>query len=146
MLITARRVSSPIPGVPDPAWATLVSALEVQPVQAVSRQGGFGAYDLRPRRLSELGYRCGTRAKDKTAQPFPQRRFLNDPLLQYQLVEQSLTQYHRELTSGVLEKPADVSMAGALAILHRGGRGALQSWPNLFEHTRERYEAARGAF
>lgn len=150
------HLSSPLPGVGDDAWARFVTALEVQPVKAMSESGGFGAYDLRPRRLQELGLVTVTKltrgpsgrsmCECNFVAPMTRDRFLSDPLTQYRALVKSMTDYHRELTDGSKTKPADISMAGALAVLHRGMHGALRSWPNLFDNTRALYEAAQGAF
>jgi hypothetical protein len=58
----------------------------------------------------------------------------------------SLGLYHELLRAGDIARPAGVSLAGALAILHRGGRGALRKWPDVFSDTRALFEAAQGAF
>lgn len=147
---------SPLPGIADDAWMTLVAALEVQSPRSVSESGGFGAYDMRPRRLQELGLVRVTDRKNRRHKPdmdecdfvapLTRDRFLSDPLLQYRTLCQSLRRYYDEMKSGVIARPNGVSLAGALAILHRGRRVALQKWPNLFTDTRARYEAAQGAF
>ena len=147
---------SPLEGVSRDAWAQFVAALEVQPINAVSDSGGLGCYDIRPRRLVELGYAktlCSKRT-EKGRQihvcdfvlPWSQSRFLTDALAQFVVLSKSIVLYHRALMSGELKVPVGVSTAGALSILHRGGKGALTSWPNLFESTRELYEATKGAF
>jgi hypothetical protein len=149
------QLKSPLAGVPDGAWEKFVKALEVQPIKAVSESGGLGSYDLRPRRLVELGFAKNLRSKrtDKGRQvyecdlaaPMTSDRFLKDPIVQYNVLAKSIAKYAEDLDRGAIKKP-DVSKAGALAILHVGGRGALQSWPELFENTRAVYEAAQGAF
>jgi hypothetical protein len=147
---------SPIPGVSDGAWARFVHALEVQPIRAVSESGGCGAYDLRPRRLVELGYAEDLRLERtqggrqvyacRFKAPWTQDRFLADPVAQAAALRRSMVLYHEDLQGGAIRRPDGVSLAGALAILHRGGRGALEAWPDLFHHTRALYEAAQGAF
>lgn len=147
---------SPIAGVADDGWARLVSALEVQPVRAVSASGGLGSYDTRPRRLVELGLATGRGYargpagryvhKCSLAPPMTTERFLADPVAQYGALVKSVSAYHAEIASGTLKVPSGATLAGALAVLHRGGRGALSAWPELFEETRRLYEAARDAF
>lgn len=149
-------LKSPLPGVSNEAWVRFVSALEVQPIRAVSDSGGLGAYDMRPRRLQELGLaRVGKLTRSVRGRfknecefvpPLTQSQFLNDPVAQYRALVLSITSYHRDLTSGKLRKPEEMSLAGALAILHRGMRGALRSWPELFSETRALHDRARGAF
>ena len=147
---------SPLEGVSNESWARFVAALEVQPIGAVSESGGLGSYDIRPRRLIELGYALALRSKrnEKGRQiyicdfilPWTQKRFLAEPVAQYVALSKSISLYHRALMSGELKKPEDASMAGALAVLHVGGRGALSGWPKLFDHTRTIYENARRSF
>lgn len=159
MLAAKRFVTlpeSPLEGVSREAWAHFVSALEVQSVGAVSESGGLGCYDIRPRRLVELGYAFGLQSKrnDKGRQirvcefvlPWTQARFLSEPVAQYVALSKSVGLYYRAVMSGELKKPDGLEMAGALVILHVGGRGALQAWPKLFDHTRALYENARKAF
>jgi len=190
---------SPLAGVPESAWVRFHTSQEVQAVDAVSESGGLGAYDIRPRRLVELGYATELRSKradykvvvvdeggrlvrekafdteqealDEKARiaeekspfvaeilpgrqiytcefvlPWTQERFLADLVAQFAAFRGSMVRYHRALLSGELVKPKDASMAGTLAVLHVGGRGALVAWPDLFDKTRARYEAAREAF
>ena len=133
-----------------------MTPLEVQPVSAVSASGGLGAYDIRPRRLVELEY-ASRLSYDRAPSgryvhscefnaPMTRERFLSDAFEQYKVFSRSTKRYYDALKSGALQKPSDVSLAGALAVLHIGGRGALQGWPKLFDNTRSLYEAAREAF
>lgn len=146
---------SPLAGVADAAWTRFIKALEVQPIKAVSESGGLGSYDLRPRRLVELGLARNLRTAhtEKGRQIYEcdlvkgtRDRFLVNPIAQYEALARSMQRYAEALDKGEIEKPDGLSKAGALAILHVGGRGALKSWPELFDHTRARYEAAQGAF
>jgi hypothetical protein len=133
-----------------------VAALAVQGTRDVSESGGFGSFDMRPRRLVELGLASGLRS-ERTANgrqvyacdlkpPLTLDEFLSDPLKQYGVLTQSIARYYNDIVQGRIKKPQDVSSAGALAILHRGGRGALAAWPELFEHTQALYDRARAAF
>lgn len=114
---------SPLPGVSDGAWRHFVAALEVP---------GFGSYNLRRWRLDEMGLQV-KKGKDVHR-------------CDYSTLVKSILMYHQALMRDELKRPEGVSMAGALAILHRGGRGALAGWPKLFPNTRALYEAAHGAF
>lgn len=152
----AAPLASPLPGVSASAWECFRVALEVQPIQAVSPSGGFGSYDLRPRRLVELGYAKNLRSTRTGAgrqvyecefiAPWTEDRFLENPMAQLRALTRSMVLYHKGLTGGDLERPKEMSLAGALVVLHRGGKGALKGWPKLFDDTRRLYEAARGAF
>lgn len=160
MPVPSRRFSagpaSPLAGVSDAAWCKLVMALEVQPLNAVSESGGLGAYDIRPRRLVELGYAQNLQStRTETGRqvyvcdfiaPWERNRFLADPIAQYAVLARSMLVYHGLARSGDLRVPSEVGLSGAFAILHVGGHGALRGWPDLFERTRELYERARGLF
>lgn len=135
-----------LPDVSDAACERFVAALEVQPISAVSDSGRLGAYAILERRLVELGYAKRVGKNIDFVLPWTKARFLSDPLAQYTVLAKSTRAYYDALRSGQLKKPADMKLAGALVLLHRGGRGALEAWPKLFEHTRALYEAAQGAF
>lgn len=151
------RMVSPLARVSDAAWAALVRALEVQPIKAVSESGGFGAYDMRPRRLVELGFAQNLRSvRSRTGRQIfecefaggiTKDRFLSDPVLQYDVLCRSLAQYHAALANGEIRKPEGMTAAGALAVLHRGGTGALRTWPGkAFDSTKALHDAACSAF
>lgn len=148
---------SPLPGVSSSSWARFVTALDVQDIKAVSSSNGLGAFDLRPRRLVELRYATNLRpVRSPTSgrqlyvcdfvAPWTREQFLSDPVAQYGVLAHSIGEYHRALSRGEIPLPDKMSLAGALAILHRGGNGALKAWPVLFPETRVLYDAARSAF
>lgn len=160
---------SPLPGVALPAWQRFVVALELEDLpgggararrmDAVSARGGYGSYDLSPRRLHELGYvtdlvRKGGAARHRRRHlytctflpPWTAQRFLADAGAQLEALSRSMSGYLQDLQAGRLVRPAGCSLAGALAILHVGGRGALATFPELFPLTRAVYERAQGAF
>lgn len=147
---------SPLPGVSPKAWKQYVDVCDVQPHNAISASGGYGSYDLRPRRLVELGYatNLGAKITDNRRNvhtcefvlPWTEKRFLSDFLAQYAAFSRSNLLYHRALLSGELKKPDEMSLSGALAILHLGGRGALEQHDKLFSNTREMYERAKEIF
>ena len=147
---------SALVGVSADAWRRLIAALEVQPTGATSASGGLGSYDIRPRRLVELGYamQLVSLRSDSGRQihacnfiePWSKARFLADPVAQYTVLVKSMRAYYDALRGGELVKPEEMTMAGALAVLHVGGRGALKSWPKLFENTQALYAASQGAF
>lgn len=147
---------SPLPGVSEAAWRHFVIAMETQSSESVSASGGLGSYDMRPRRLIEIGYaenlRRLSRRNRRQVQvcdlvaPWTVDRFLADPVIQLSVLGDSMADYQEELRRGKIQKPAEMSLAGALAVLHRGGRGALKSWPKLFHNTRALYLSAQQSF
>jgi hypothetical protein len=146
---------SPLDGVSTDAWQQFIAALEIQPTGAVSESGGLGAYAIRPRRLVEIERAVNLRYVKKSSRyvhecdfelPWTKSKFLADPLAQYTVLARSMKLFYDALRRGDLTVPNGCSLAGALAILHVGGKGALKSFPKLFEHTQTLYERAQGAF
>lgn len=158
MLTSPRRFerqASALAGVDDGAWDCFTRALCVQPINAISASGGFGCWDLRPRRLGELGVMTDLRyvagpGRDRWegdfVSPWSADVLLGDVIAQHGLFVASMRLYAAALADGRIVRPVEVSRAGALAILHRGGRGALASWPRLFDDTRAIFDAAKGLF
>lgn len=154
MRFSSSSLESPLEGVTTHGWMLFVSAIETQSAQATSATGALGAYGIRPQRLIELGYATNLRRTGPNGArqvcdfilPWTEKKFLNAPLAQYTVLAMSMKAYYDALRRGELKKPEDMSLAGALAILHVGGTGALKNYPDLFEHTRAIYEKARGAF
>lgn len=133
---------SPLLDVDSRAWSRFATAMEVQPVHAVSSSGGLGAYDMRPSRLCELGYakkEKQRRLEDGGRQvqactfigKWTREKFLTHPVEQYTAFCRSMRLYQEALREGKPRRlPAELPLASALAILHRGGRGALERWPD----------------
>jgi hypothetical protein len=144
-------VPSPLEGVSASAWRAFVTVLAVQPTSAISRCGGLGAYNIRPRRLVELGRatnfrRIGNRKVCDFIEPWTQKRFLSDRVAQDAVLVKSMRAYYSALRDGSIKKPEDVSMSGALVLLHSGGRGALENWTEMFDGTKSLYELTKGLF
>lgn len=125
----ATALTSPIPGVSDDAWRAFVRAMTVRPAVDADGSKGFGCFDLRPRRLAELGLAAPTTFEEG-----------------YAAFAKSVASYLDDIRAGRLVVPVGVSDAGALAILQRGGRGALAAYPDMFSATREVYERAMECF
>lgn len=145
-------LKSPLAGVPLSAWQRFVSALEVQPMDAVSAREGLGSYDIKPRRLADLGLVSLVRHRGRPPaqtcrflSPWTKDAFLADPGAQLVALGRSMRLYQQELQAGQRTRPEGMTLAGALALLHCGP-GALRAWPALFPHTRALYERAQGAF
>lgn len=133
----ASRLASPLPSVSNEAWTKFVSLLEVQPLHGVSASNALGCYAMRPRRLQDLGVMTRlryTRRQDNHRQvwegdflpPLTQKLFLSNPVLQYHLLVKSV-RLHQDAVSH-LGLPSGLTHSGRLALLHRGGKGALLSW------------------
>lgn len=174
---------SPLRGVAKEAWRAFYAGLQVQASSVISESGGLGIFDIRPRRLVELGYATGLRSERRPTQhawvsgvcsrcrtertnatdmetcqmgrqiqvcefllPWTQARFLANPYAQYTALAQSMRLYYDALRDGKLVKPKDATVAGALVVLHRGGRGALEAWPKLFSGTKALYKKVHKVF
>jgi hypothetical protein len=148
-------MKSPLPGISDAAWGKFVKVMETAKPRSITISGGYGAFDMRPRRLVELGYanvlkrgKNGKREvwKCEFVRPWTERKFLGDSFAQYAAFRASMMRYAEALRTDEIKYPEGCSLAGALAILHVGGRGALKGFPKLFEQTKKLYDAAKGIF
>jgi hypothetical protein len=54
---------SPLRGITREAWRMFYVGLQVQASNMISESGGLGTFDIRPRRLVELGYATGLRSE-----------------------------------------------------------------------------------
>ena len=152
----SKIASSPLPSVPNSAWDRFVHALSVQGIGDVSSSGGYGFLDLRPRRLAELGAMENLHTERRDGRqvwvgdfvpPHTEEEFLNSAAAQMVMFRRSMADYDARLTAGELTRPAGVSRSGALAILHRGGLGALSRWPDgALSDTFTLFQAADGLF
>ena len=127
--MTAAPLTSPLAGVSDDAWRSFVRAMTVRPAVDPEGAKGHGCFDLRPRRLAELDL--------ATPSTFEEC---------YAAFAKSVATYLDDIDAERLTVPEGVSRAGALALLQRGGRGALAAYPDMFTDTREVYDRARECF
>lgn len=125
----AIALASPISGVSDDAWRAFVAAMTVRPAVDADDSKGHGCFDVRPRRLAEIGLATPTTFEEC-----------------YTAFAKSAAAYLDDVEAGRLTVPDGVSRAGAIAILQRGGRGALAAYPDMFSDTREVYDRARECF
>lgn len=127
--MTPAPLTSPIDGVSDDAWRRFVAAMTVRPAVDAEGSKGHGCFDIRPRRLAEIG--------------------LNTPITfqeGYDAFAKSVATYMDDIRAGRLTVPDGVSHAGALVLLQRGGRGALAKYPEMFSDTREVFDRAKECF
>lgn len=142
---------SPLEGVSSAAWREWVAAITAQPGSAALRGGALGVYCIRPRRLVEIGRATNFRRLDGKQfcdfkNGWTQERFLADPIAQFAVLVKSTRMYYDALRDGTIKRPSDMTMSGALAVLHAGGLGAIEGWPELFDETKKLYEATKGLF
>lgn len=147
-------ILSPIVGIHNEAWTKFVRSLATQPLNSVSASNGLGMFAHRPRRLCDIGFmknptffrapsgRMVCRAD--FVSPMTDQIFLRDPNAQYEALRRSMLDYSQRISSGELRKPASMSLAGALGILHRGGPGALRG--KRFPDTEVVFQMVKEAF
>lgn len=160
-LMTTILIPSPLPLVSSTAWSTFVRRMAVASVGAVSDSNALGTFELLPRRLADLGLmrdlkrgRNGKRTvwTGEFVGPMTQDEFLNTLRLQYEAFVASMLDYFSKLCDGELDigsaELSELTISGALAILHRAGPSGLKSWMsgNRFSATEECYNATRGIF
>ena len=142
---------SPLKGVTDAQWDAFVRAFSTRPITAESKAHGIGSFDLRPRRLVELGVmenlRRATRPPGECIADLTAKYadLGKNATRQYEVFARSMTEYDAELAD--LKMPEGCTRSGALAILHCGGTGALEQWPkNAFKTTSQIFKKTNGLF
>lgn len=126
-------LKSEIEGVSDEEWTTFAVAMRVAPYGAVSASNALGAWQMRLRRLEDLGLvknlrKQGAWIGDFVA-PLTRRKFLESPLVQYKTFAASMRRYVGGIEDGsVPTEDLGLSLSGMLAVLHRCGPHGLVSW------------------
>jgi hypothetical protein len=158
-------IPSALPGVSDDAWTQFVVAIRGDAgVGDVSDSNALGMFQLRPRRLADLGLIqnvSSTRAPNgrmvwvgNFIAPMTAKKFLSDPVVQYKTFCASMQKYVAGMKDGSIPtpdggRPADMSLSGALAVLHRCGPSGIKTWndeENRFPETVDLYNRANGLF
>ena len=144
---------SALDGVSDAAWDAFVRAMSVRTIRGVSLGGGIGTFDLRPRRLGEIGVMKNLRREGE-----PPGRWVGDleskyaalgdsSGQQYEVFVMSVRAYDEEILAGEIAIPGGVTRSGAHAVLHCGRRQALAEWPEgAFKTTRELFNKVNNIF
>ncbi len=140
---------SPIRSADSPSWSRFVRALSTKDLDHVSTDGSLGCFEMRPRRLGDIGIMTNLRRGQDTNRavwegnfvlPLTKDRFLDSPVVQYNALVLSVTDHDLTLK----DLPEGVTRSGALAILHQAGPWGLSSWRKgnrredtilLFNHT-----------
>jgi hypothetical protein len=135
--VTVCALASELPGVTDEAWADFVRGMATRGATDISEGNALGMFELTPRRLADLGYveglqRTCVRGRTMWVAKFKGKmtsaKFLRNPRAQYAAFVKSMKDYADKISAGVIRKPEGMTLAGALAILHRGGPNGLQNW------------------
>jgi len=143
----AHALTSPLPGVSDVAWRSFVRAVVtkdadedgapgLRSLDAKSKSGGFGCFDIRPKRLLDLGIMRNLRRSTSSGgrqiyvgdfvPPMSERKFLYGPTQQSDTFVESMRRYDVAVSDA--DRPEGLSRSGVLALLHRAGMGGLSGW------------------
>lgn len=153
-------LNSAIPGISDEAWTKFVRACATAQVSDVSPSNALGMFEMMPRRLADINYVEGLARKkgksDRTVwvarfiAPMTSAKFLSSPDEQYIAFAKSMRDYAEKLVSGEISLPKDeeMSLSGALAVLHRGGPSGLKTWDcgERFSATVDAYKRCKDIF
>jgi hypothetical protein len=134
-------LKSALPGVSDEAWDHFVRIMSTKSITNVSLGGAIGSFELRPRRLGQIGVMTNLRRGDKgiwEGDLVEKYEHLGrDATQQYQVFALSMRLFDEEMSGGKVKIPPGVNRGGALAILHCGGKEALGMWPEkMFKTTK----------
>lgn len=152
-------VTSEIPGVSDEQWTAFVSACITARLSEVNESNQLGMFAMTPRRLADLGLInnlkcCKSPKSGRTVYagdfilPLTADKFLKSPAMQYKVFATSMKNYVDQILDGSIEKTDDMSLSGALALLHRAGPNALVMWKKgeRFAATETVFLCANGLF
>lgn len=161
---------SQLHGVADETWRKFVHALTICDEQGADGQlrntprgfdarsyaGGYGCFDLRPKRLADLGLMRNVHTELLSGRvicvgdfiaPMTERKFLSSPLAQYNTLLESLRRYDAKLLDVAQNAAQNITRSGSLALLHRLGPNAISKWLSHQERsTLALYNRTNGLF
>lgn len=153
------KLPSALPGVEDEKWTQFVRGMIVAKPEEVSPSNAVGMFFIMPRRLADLGVvsepqRQTSPVSGRTVYvatfvaPLTSDKFLKNPDEQYRVFCQSMKDYADKMSRGDIERDGDMSLSGALAVLHRAGPTGLDSWSrgDRFPATEAAYDRVAGIF
>ena len=149
----ARWLKSPLPGVDDMTWTRFVLSMKVARTGSVSASGSLGMFELRPRRLADLGvlknvHPDSGRWVGDFIQPVTQKGFLSSPKMQYQVFVASMREYTKTLSQAAKTAKA-ASLSGILSIVHRAGYSGVKKFlenGELFPETKALFDKVNWLF
>ena len=131
---TNTLIKSVLNGVSDETWTEFVHALSTQDLSTISDSNSYGCFEMRPRRLADLGLMVELKRTKKGKRevyegvfttPLTKQKFLSNPIVQYNAFASSIEKFDANLPDVL---PKGLSRSGALAVLHRAGPSALKAW------------------
>lgn len=159
-----RYLRSPIDKIDDASWTAFVLAMKTQAPGAQSASNELGMFAMKVRRLADLGFVTNLKnSRGPTGRmvwtcdwiaPMNEAAFLASPKAQYKAFAVSIKRYVAGVSDGSIELPegglpANMTLSGALAILHKCGPSGLKKWKGeeaCFAATRDLYRGANGVF
>jgi hypothetical protein len=152
------KLKSEIPGISDEEWAQFVRSMITAPVSAVSPSNALGMFEMKPRRLADLGL-VGKLSRTKApsgrtvwtavfVSPMTSDKFLKSPRAQYKVFSLSMRNYAKRIANGEIIKEPDMTLSGSLAILHKAGPNGLKTWKEgqRFPSTQAIHDRISGIF
>lgn len=160
----AKLLKSEVPGVDDEAWTDFVLAMKTALPSAVSASNGLGLFEMKIRRLADLGLVKNLKNKRSSGgrmiwtgdwvSPMTEKKFLASAQKQYEAFVASVKAYVAGLADGTIAnpdggRPEGMSLSGILAVLHKCGPSGLKTWndeENRFSDTIALFDATNGIF
>ena len=159
VVVDTRVLKSELEGVSDDAWTRFVRAMKTQGPAAISASNAFGMFEMRPKRLEDLGLMTELSSSrsptgrmvwtGKWVAPVSEKVFLENPRVQYKVWITSIKLYVDSIYTENEDLPSGISLSGALAILHRCGPRGLINWgdtENRFPETIDLVERTNNVF
>jgi len=151
-----RFLKSELPGVSDEEWTQFVLAMKTANLNEVSDSNAYGMFEMKPRRLVDLGLMKSVKPvnarstghmawKGEWKSPLSEKGFLESAEVQYRAFSESMKRYAKALE----KRPNDMTLSGALAVLHRCGPNGLVIWGDedrRFPDTVALFDATNGLF
>lgn len=157
--LVGHTLKSEIPEVSDAAWTKFALAMKTASPSAISDTGAYGMFQLKPRRLADLGLMKNlVNVKGKWTgdwvEPLTEKVFLASPPAQYRAFGASMRRYVDGLRDRTIPRPEGgrpegATLSGILAVLHRCGPSGLKTWNDVndrFPDTVALYQKANGIF
>lgn len=155
-----RTLKSELPGISDVAWTAFAQAMKTSEPGTVSVKNTYGMFEMRPRRLVDVGVMENLRrtkaANGKTVWTgdwrgrITEKEFLSSTRVQYIVFSTSMRLYASDIDNGALDVSGaeDLTLSGALAVLHRCGPSGLRSWAEgkRFSDTIDLVQRTNGIF
>lgn len=163
--VPRQALASPLEEVSDEDWTKFVATLRTTDLDSVTDSGALGMFGFKLRRLEDIGLMTNVspindrkKGKGKMSwtgewvSPLSQSIFLSSPSIQYRALAASSQLYALALAEGEIKQPEteeEISLSGALALLHKCGARGFEQWSDKSKRkpsTTALFEAANGLF